>query len=124
LSTGDPAAAASYRRQLEHNPLLRRNELWSLATFGGDISQTPDFSVRIKGGLSRTVTDVLADIADLNEGYLHYLVTTAIPVVLDYDSNFGTAKDALRQALRQRLDRGIDDEQVRQATAALMKSTQ
>jgi len=124
LSTGDPAAAASYHRQLERNPLLRRNELWSLATFGGDISQMPDFGVRIRGGLPRTVADVLADIADLNEGYLHYLVTTAIPVVLDYDPSFGAAKSALRQALQQRLERGIDDEQVRHASAALMKSMQ
>lgn len=113
ITAGSRRAAAPLRPMLEF-----------LATFGGDIAQTPDFSVHIKRGLPRTAAEVTSDIVNRNEGYLYYLVSTAIPVVLDYDSSFGAAKDALREALRRRPELGIDDERVRNATTALMKSMQ
>lgn len=42
LGRGDLDAAVAYHRQLQADPLLRRNELWSLVTFGGDIALAPE----------------------------------------------------------------------------------
>ncbi len=121
LRTNDPETALAYHRELENRPLLCRNELWSLATFSGDEPQTPQFAITAKQ-LKRTAADMIRDLSLLNDAYLYYLVTTAIPATLNYDSSFGSLRAELLTAVQQRLDLGIDDARVRSATVALMKS--
>ncbi|WP_306356162.1 MULTISPECIES: hypothetical protein [unclassified Nocardia] len=121
LHSDDPDAAFAYQRQLDARPLLRRNELWSLATFCGDEPQTPEFALTAKQ-LNRTAAEMIRDLSALNDAYLHYLVTTAIPAVLDYDPTFGSLQAELRTAVEQRLEHGVADARVRAATVALRKS--
>ncbi|RJO77679.1 hypothetical protein D5S18_08070 [Nocardia panacis] len=124
MATNDFDVAVAYQRRLMANPLLRRNELWSLATFCGDIPQSSDFALAAGRGMRRTAAEVTTDVLDLNEAYLQYLVSAAIPVVLEYDSSFGSARDTLVHALGERLERGIVDKQLRAACASLLKSVQ
>ncbi|WP_110293867.1 hypothetical protein [Nocardia tenerifensis] len=122
LRTGDPDAARAYRRELETHPLLQRNELWSLATFSADIPQTRQFNVDSRTGLAHTAADVIGDLSELNEAYLHYLVTSAIPVLLHYDSTFGSRRAVLVNTLGARLERGIEDARTRSVSVGFMKS--
>lgn len=72
------------------DPLLQRNELWSLVTFGGDIALTPEIGSPTQMTRGRTASQVIGDIATLPDAYLYYLTTTAIPVLLDCDHSFGS----------------------------------
>lgn len=123
LGPGDVDAAVGYHRQMQGDPLLRRNELWSLVTFGGDSALTPEIGGATRMVLRRTATEVIGDIATLPDPYLYYLVTTAIPVLLDYDPSFGSSIADLRRAIAQRLDHGIEDARARSASLHLMNTT-
>ncbi|GAB4590045.1 hypothetical protein [Nocardia sp. IFM 10818] len=121
IGGGDVDAAIAYQRELVGNPLLRRNELWSLASFGGDIALTPEIGGATRARLHRTAAEVIGDIVALPEAYLHYLAATAIPVLLDYDSTFGSAAPELQRAVTARLDNGVQDPRTRSALADLIK---
>ncbi|MVU81602.1 hypothetical protein GPX89_30725 [Nocardia sp. ET3-3] len=121
LHTNDVEAAVAYQRELDARPLLRRNELWSLATFCGDEPQTPQFALTAKQ-LKRTAAEVIRDLSNLNDAYLHYLVTAAIPAVLEHDPSFGSLRAQLGTTMEQRVEHGIADARLRAATMAFMKS--
>ncbi|MFI6865562.1 hypothetical protein [Nocardia sp. NPDC050406] len=122
LRTNELDAAIAYHRELEYSALLQRNEIWSLGTFGGDIPQTPQLILSGKPRLTRTAANVIADVTDLNDAYLYYLVTTAVPVLLSYDPTFGAAKDKLAQAISERMENGITNRNARKASATLISS--
>lgn len=66
---------------------------------------------------------MIGDIATLPDAYLYYLVTTAIPVLLDYDHSFGASIVELRRAVTQRLDHGVENTRTRAASVRLIKAT-
>ncbi|QIS17006.1 hypothetical protein [Nocardia terpenica] len=119
LHDDDVDAAEAYRRSLDSNPLLRRNELWSMATYCSDIPPTLDFSLPTKGILWRTTTEIVQDIRGRNDAYLHYLLTAAIPVMLEHDPTFGQKRPLLVETVRDRLDRDAD-RRTRRAGSALV----
>ena len=107
LGSGDAEAAEEYRKSLEQNALLAANELWSFATYSKDVAQTLDFSLPKNSKLTKTATDVIGDVLQLNEAYLWYLASTAIPVLLGHDQTFGGQRERLAQTLVARLERGL-----------------
>lgn len=123
LHTDDLETSIAYQRALERNPLLRRNELWSLSSYCADIQQTPQFTVTMTRGLRRTAGEVIRDVGLRNETYLHYLVNTAIPVLLERDPGFGGQQAELRRSLHERLTAGISAPIVRTAAAQLIRKT-
>ncbi|WP_194835041.1 hypothetical protein [Nocardia sp. XZ_19_369] len=122
LRSGDTDASVAYSRSLDQNALLRRNELWSMTSFYADMPQSSDFSLPAKGGLHNTEAAMSRDLASSNEAYLHYLVTSAIPVLLEHDQLFGAATGEIARQLRDRLERGVSDKRVVTAGAKLLKS--
>ncbi|MBL1080087.1 hypothetical protein JK358_37390 [Nocardia sp. 2] len=124
LGAGDHDAAESYARQVAASALLARNELWSLASFCTDIPLTAQMTTSTRDGLRRTATEVIGDVVSLNDAYLHYLLTTAIPVLLAHDASFGGARTELGHALAGRLEAGIDEPHTREAGARLLKTVQ
>ncbi|MFD6158086.1 hypothetical protein ACFWF7_10810 [Nocardia sp. NPDC060256] len=122
LRSGDIDASIAYALSLDENVLLRRNELWSLTSYYADMPQSPDFSLPAKGGLYNTEAEMSKDIASSNEAYLHYLVTSAIPVLLEHDRLFGAATGEIARQLRNRLDRAVSDRRVAAAISKLLTS--
>lgn len=122
LRSDDTDASIDYARSLDQNALLRRNELWSLTSYYADMPQSSDFSLPAKGGLRNTESEMSKDIASSNEAYLHYLVTSAIPVLLEHDRLFGTATGEIARQLRERLKKGISDKRVAAASTGLLVS--
>ncbi|OZD07961.1 hypothetical protein CH275_05160 [Rhodococcus sp. 06-235-1A] len=120
LASGDVDVSSSYSACVKVSPLLQRNELWSIASYSSDLAQSTDFSIPSTTTLSDTVSIILHDLEDMNEAYVHYLVTSAIPAVLAHDNGFGTAKSRLAQTVKCRLDDGIEDRGVRAACVALI----
>ncbi|MFI6044220.1 hypothetical protein ACIA8C_21495 [Nocardia sp. NPDC051321] len=105
LRAEDIAAADAYRAQVQDNDLLLRTELWSLASYSADVPVTPDFSLP-PTILRGTAEDVMRDIFIRNNTYLHYLLTSAIPVLLRYDPSFGGKRLELVSAITDRIERG------------------
>ncbi|WP_405163083.1 hypothetical protein OG203_43635 [Nocardia sp. NBC_01499] len=105
LRAEDIAAADAYRAHVRDNDLLLRTELWSLASYSADVPLTPDFSLP-PTTLRGTAEEVLRDILIRNNTYLHYLVTSAIPVLLRYDASFGGKRLELVSAITDRIERG------------------
>jgi hypothetical protein len=123
LGNGDLDTAIGYHRHLQIDPLLQRNELWSLVTFGGDSALTPDLGSAGRTALHRTAPEVVRDVATQPEAYLHYLVTSAIPVLLEYDRSFGSSVIALRHAVGRRLELGVESARTRAAMLRLISYT-
>ena len=122
LNSNDIEIAEAYDRNLVHNPLLVRNELWSLASYCADVRPVADFSISTRCGLRNTATEIIADIANRNDAYLHYLVASSIPILLDYDPSFGSLRIDLTRALRSRINHGADCTRTRAATIKLINS--
>lgn len=121
LQGGDVDASVAYARELATTPLLARNELWSLGTFCGDLDLGPEIGPH-RTPLRRTATEVITDVLNLNDAYLHYLLTAALPVLLAYDSSFGGRHAQLRDAVRRRLDLGSSDPRVTAAAQDLLEA--
>lgn len=107
LGTGDLDTVEAYRRSIEQRPLLRANELWSLSTYAKDVVQTSDFRIPKDISLARTIAEVVKDAANLNEAYLYYLVSIAIPTLFDHDPTFGLRSRDLATALTLRVEMGL-----------------
>ena len=122
LGENDFDVAEEYSRSVADNPLLARNELWSLASYCADVQQTADFSLAAKCGLRKTAAEVLLDISSRNHAYLYYLVATAIPVLLDYDPSFGLSRARISRTLRERLECGINDRRTRAVIIKFLSS--
>ncbi|OZC96792.1 hypothetical protein CH281_23325 [Rhodococcus sp. 06-221-2] len=120
FASGDVDVSRRYAARVKGSPLLQRNELWSIASYSSDLAQSADFSIPSTTTLSDTVSIILHDLENMNEAYVHYLVTSAIPAVLAHGNGFGAAKPRLTQTLKRRLDDGIEDRGVRAACVALI----
>ncbi|MFG1796405.1 hypothetical protein [Nocardia sp. NPDC049149] len=120
LQAGDTDTSIAYARSLDNNALLRRNELWSMASYYADMPRSPDFSLPARGSLQNTAAEVVKDICCSNEAYLHYLVTSAIPVLREHDPLF--ASDVLARALSDRLEQAVLDKRVLAASTKLLTS--
>lgn len=121
LGEGDTDTSIAYARSLEQNTLLRRNELWSVTSYYADTPRSQDFSLPTGGGFHNTEAEVSKDIASRNEAYLHYLVTSAIPVLLEHDRLFGTTTGEIARQLRNRLEKNVSDKRVLAAGAKLLE---
>ncbi|MFI9504990.1 hypothetical protein [Nocardia sp. NPDC052566] len=120
LHNDDIDTALAYHRAVTANPLLARNELWSMGSFAADLPC--DFTLPPKTSLRRTATEVIRDITSRGDAYLYYLISTAVPVQLAYDRDFGGLRDGLDEAITARVAQGISDPRVQAASEALIKT--
>jgi hypothetical protein len=92
-------AVRGYRRVLTRDPVLQWNEVWSLATYAGDLARDRVERVPLpRGGLVRTASRVLADLDaadDVGVSYRRYLLSCAVPLLLSYDPSFGGRRQQL-----------------------------
>jgi len=96
FADGDEDAVRAYRLRLLGDPVLRWNEVWSLATYAGDFVR--DDVVRRPvpaAGLVRTAGRLLDDLVHGDDSYRTYLLTCAVPLLLSYDPTFGEQRDRL-----------------------------
>lgn len=120
LETDDLDLAEYYGRLVSESWLLRRNELWSLASYSADIPATADFSIPVTK-LVRTAEEVVTDLDRRSDAYVHYLLSSAIPVLLQTDPRFGGKQDELRAAIVSRIER-VPNRMSKDIAAGLVKS--
>lgn len=103
-AAADIEPADRYRRLVEAEPAVRTVEEWAFPSWTRDCRPSADMSVPGSILLRRTAAEVLREIDSYGEGYLHYLVTTYVPLALGQDPTFGLRVDELRAALLLRRD--------------------
>ncbi|QBJ98214.1 hypothetical protein ERC79_21415 [Rhodococcus sp. ABRD24] len=121
LRDGDLEIVKRYQREVETNPVVARNESWSLLTFGSGQRLPVDFSLPTV--TPRVYAGVVRDVATLNDAYLLYLVTTALPTLW---AATGLPPASLRRrlatALDDRLFSGVADRRLRGEVFALLRA--
>jgi hypothetical protein len=116
----DLDAVNRYARLVDKSPTARLVELWAFPTWTRDCNPTRDFELPASLLLRNTSKEVISEIAEYNEAYVFYLVTTYIPLALARDPIFGLRLDELLRALRRRLD-SSDSPEFRRACDTLCK---
>lgn len=117
LADNDELTVLAYRRQLMRDPALQWNEVWSLATYAGDLprDRVDRYPIR-KGAFRKTASRILADLESAGESYRGYLLTCAVPLLVSHDPTFGNQRSRLTDVV-EKLTKRPDTES--NATATL-----
>jgi hypothetical protein len=95
----DPEPAQAYQALVRSHPVIRMVEEWAFPAWTGDCPPSRDMSLPGSLLLRRTAAEVIREIAVYGDGYVHYLVSTYLPLALSLDPTFGLRASDLRQAL-------------------------
>lgn len=105
ISTDNFDLAERYHRETSSSPLLPLVEAWAFPTYTRDAKATSDFSLPRSLLLRHTAKEIIREVDQYNESYFYYVVSTAIPTLLQYDTTFGLQLPQLTTALYTRLER-------------------
>ncbi|AFU01140.1 hypothetical protein [Nocardia brasiliensis] len=119
LRDGDPDVVLRYRREVETNPIIARNEAWSLLTYGSGQRLPGDFS--LPAATSKLYSGILRDAAVLNDAYLGYLAATALPILWMLQPPSPVFRVRLTEILDRRLSSGVEERQLRNAVSELYR---
>ncbi|MFI6171673.1 hypothetical protein ACIBCN_33180 [Nocardia sp. NPDC051052] len=106
IQTGDIEEAQHYSDDVKNNALLFMVESWAFPTFTRDAVVTADFSVPRSLLLRNFASSVIQEIETSNDAYLHYLVSVAIPLMLQRDPTLGLRAGEILTKLKYRIDTG------------------
>lgn len=106
IQTGDTDEALRYSKDVEQNTLLSIVESWAFPTYTRDAAVTTDFSVPRSLLLRNFAESIVHEIGTSNDAYLHYLVSVAIPLMLQRDPTLGLRAGEIRTELRGRIEVG------------------
>ncbi|WP_131981236.1 hypothetical protein [Actinomadura sp. 6K520] len=120
IGSNDIELAERYRRELEATPVYAALEEWSFPTYTRDGRISSDFTLPSSLSLRNTAMEVLREIAEYNDAYVYYLVSTYIPLALKRDPAFGGKIIELIQAIELR---GAEcrDKRIRQTCNTLVR---
>jgi hypothetical protein len=99
IGSNDLELAERYRLELDRTPVYAALEEWSFPTYMRDGWLTSDFSLPSPLRLRHTAAEVLREIANYNDAYVYYLVSTYLPLALRRDPTFGWRIADLKAAL-------------------------
>jgi hypothetical protein len=97
--TDDPELAVRYQMLVDRHASARLVEEWAFPSWTRDCRLTLNMTVPSSLLLRHTAVEVLREVRFYGDGYLHYLVTTYLPLALDRDPTFGLRVDELRACL-------------------------
>ncbi len=104
IERNDCDLAEKYERTVTDSPVLTAIEEWSFPTYMRDSRPNSDFAVPRSLLLRNTAREVIREIGEYNDAYMHYLLSTYIPIALERDPTFGLSLDKVANAIRQRLE--------------------
>jgi len=96
--------AIRYERLVAKTSVLGVIEDWAMPTYTRDARPDAGFALPRNILLRNTAAEVVREIGSYSDAYVHYLLSVYLPLALARDPTFGLALDALRTAVRQRLD--------------------
>jgi hypothetical protein len=102
IGSNDLDLAERYRMELDRTPIYAAVEEWSFPTYTRDGKVSSDFTLPNSLFLRNTAQEVLREIAEYNDAYFYYLVSTYIPLALRRDPSFGARLGELTAAIERR----------------------
>ncbi|SUB09525.1 Uncharacterised protein [Nocardia brasiliensis] len=108
-----------YHHEVQANPTVVRNEGWSLLTFDSGQRLPADFS--LPAVTPRIYAALVHDAATLNDAYLGYLITTALPTLAAIQPPSPAMRSRLATVFKERLSAGIEDPRLRDDAGALYR---
>jgi hypothetical protein len=113
INANDFEVAQRYERQVADMPVLATIEDWSFPTYTRDARPDPGFTLSRSLLLRNTATEVIREVHEYPDAYVHYLLSVYVPLALTRDPTFGLALPRLKAAILNRLHRGGDPMLVR-----------
>jgi hypothetical protein len=103
IETDNMDIADQYAKEVATTSLLSLIEVWAFPTYTRDAKPTADFSLPPSLLLRRTAAEILRELATYNDAYFYYLVTTALPLILQRDPTFGLRAPELTTLIEARM---------------------
>lgn len=86
-----------------------------------DARPTTDFTLPRSLPLSRTAAEILREVGEYNDAYLHYLATVCLPRALRRDPTLGLQVSDLSRRLMKRME-GVTESETRRACEVLLQN--
>ena len=119
LDGNDIDLAERYQRMVRERPLLLMIEDWSFPTFMRDAQPNSNFALPNSLLLRNTARELIRAIEQQSDAYLHYLLSTYLPLALERDPTLGLSLKEASGAIRRRLD-GTSDPKVRRLCESVL----
>lgn len=120
ITSNNTDLAQEHGRLVASTPVLSIIEEWAFPTYTKDCKPNADFSLPGSMLIRRTVTEIIREINFYPEAYVHYLVTTYIPLALSRDQTFGLRIQDLISARSARVEI-CEDLKVKKACLTLLR---
>ena len=101
----DVDLAERYERKVAASPVLTMIEEWSFPTYTRDARPNSDFALPSSLLLRNTACEVIREMEEYSNAYVHYLLSTYVPLALERDPTFGLNLKNMTAAVRRRLDK-------------------
>lgn len=121
LDGNDIDLSERYQRTVQESSLLLVIEDWSFPTFMRDALPNSDFALPNSVLLRNTARELIRAIEQHGDAYLHYLLSTYLPVALERDPTLGLSLKQVADAVRRRLDRTSNPKVRRLCESVLVK---
>ena len=124
MAANDVDLVKAYANDVAANTLSRVTEIWSLASYSGDVRTSVDQQAVQRIKLEKTCRDVTADLLTHDGGYAYYLAHVAVPNLLIADRHFSGQRNALRDAVKAASERAENagDRSLLHALARLIRN--
>lgn len=123
IECDDGDLAEAYERKVAGSPVLTAIEEWSFPTYMRDARPNSDFALPSSLLLRNTSREVIREMEEYSDAYVHYLLSTYLPLALKRDPTFGLDLKGMLAAVRRRLDRTTDPHMRKLCESALRDLT-
>lgn len=110
IEHNDRDLADKYEYSVTGSGVLALIEEWSFPTYTRDCRPNSDFAMPRSLLLRNTAREVIREIGEYSDAYVHYLLATYVPLALQRDATFGLSLGEVTAAIRARLERADDSQ--------------
>jgi len=108
IEQNDSDLAQKYEQMVTDSPVLTAIEDWSFPTYMRDARPNSDFALPSSILLRNTAGEVIREVNEYSDAYVHYLLSTYLPRALKRDPTFGLNLQGVAAAIRRRLEATSD----------------
>jgi hypothetical protein len=104
IEQNDCDLAEKYEQMVADSPVLTVIEDWSFPTYMRDARPNSDFALPSSILLRNTADEVIREVNEYSDAYVHYLLSTYLPLALKRDPTFGLSIRRVASAIGHRFE--------------------